>query len=173
MDSHKSWIIMLVLIVGILIFLLVTSLRDKKKKKVDRKEYNSLTSDANIKKDELMMELSAIIKLTTKDLAEFKPSVGRVPMSNIVNKSKILVKNLKNSKSFAAAIQLEVNELELNEIFKELGAYRANHWNKKCVNIITIIQNHVEDFTKDNKENKDQYLAVLKRYRKIWDEIKF
>ncbi len=172
MGSH-SWIIMLILVIGVLAFLLVTSIRDKKKKKINRQEYNSLTSDANIKRDELMMELSAIIKLTQKDLKEFKPSIGKVPMSNIVNKSKILIKNLKTSKSFATAIKLEVNELELNEIFKELSANRSNSWDKKCHEILEIVDNYVEDFTKDNKDNKEQFLAVLKRYRKIWDEIKF
>ncbi len=167
----RTWIIMGILLVAVFGFLGFTSLRDRRKSKQSRLEHNTETTDANIKKDELMMELSAIVKLNAKDLADFKPAGGK-PMRQIVDKSKILVKNLKTTKSFAAAITLEVNELELSEIFKELLGCRSNHWDKKCSDIIKIVNSHVETFIEENNDNKEQYLLILKKYRKIWDEIK-
>ncbi len=168
----KTWLMMGLIVVGLIGFVIYTTIRDKKKNKTSRKDYNNLMSDANIKRDELMMELLSIIKLNESDLKEFKPSIGKFPMSTIVNKSKILVTNLKNSKAFATAIKLEINNLELTNIFEELLEIRSNHWNKKCKDVLTMVEEYVNKFVDVEYDNKVQYLAVLKRYRKIWDEIK-
>ena len=59
----KTWLMMGLIFVGLIGFVIYTTIRDKKKNKTSRKDYNNLMSDANIKRDELMMELLSIIKL--------------------------------------------------------------------------------------------------------------
>lgn len=142
MGGITMWIILGGLIGIVVIFLLVTSILDKKKRKkiiAEKKELDFQVENSGVN---ISKQIITVVKNNEKELKDFVPSVGNKKMSDINNKAKNKLLEIKSSQDFKL---LKHNEDD-NKLFSKnldiLLHEKSNNWAKRNADIIAFFQNY-------------------------------
>lgn len=142
MGGITMWIILGSLIGLVIIFLVVTSIFDRKKrtkalaeqKEIDFKVDNSGT---NVSKAAVKA-----INTNEKELKNFVPAVGKKKMSDINSKAKMALQKIKDTEDFKF---LKHNEVEFKEFSANIDALiqeKSNNWSKRNAKNIEFFKNY-------------------------------
>lgn len=125
------WIILGTLIGVVAIFLIITSVLDKKKEKQfkARKAEESKEREASV--GNVAIWINEISKRNEELLATFVPSIGEIKMKDVKSRAKASLSELIDSKAFAMAIASEKGN-EIADAIKTLDKTNANSWSKTC-----------------------------------------
>ena len=152
------WIILGGLILIVVVFLVVTSILDRKKRKkvvAQKKEldFRVWNSGANISK-----QIIKVVQNNEKELKDFVPSVGNKKMSDINNKAKKKLVEIRASEDF----RLLKHNKDENKLFSEnldiLIREKSNNWAKRNLKNIDFFRNYKKNESEQNVnvKNKDK-----------------
>lgn len=153
------WIIMGSLVGVVAIFLVVMSIKDKKKNKLEKLKKEELKVKISDSKKNVIIFLNQIIIKNDLMMKNFIPSVGKYKMSEIksgANKSFI---EFKKTNEFKLAKEGKEN-IKLINIFNDFNSINSNIWEKKMKIQIEDIK---KEFSKLPKELIEEYKIVVKK----------
>ena len=156
------WIIIGALVGAVAIFLVVMTIRDKKKVKIQKAEEEKLNIEKQAAGKYLIIFLIELIKKNEKTLKDFVPSVGKLKMGDIRDKAKASISSLKKGKNYRLASDSEANEriIELIDLFQKEN---SNNWNKTFTKEIAQLNKDIAKIDKEEiKELKSEIVELLK-----------
>ena len=136
MQGITLYIILGILVGAIIIFLFVSSLLDRKKRKKLYQKELVKKNDEKAANMRVAIILKFIIDQNEALLKKFVPSVGKIKMSDIRIKARNSLQILEHSEPYS---HLKVSESIIVEIFEKLKTHNANIWNKKLDHETKII----------------------------------
>lgn len=125
------WIVLGSLIGVVVIFLVVTSTLDRKKKKKTGLAKAELLKEASSAGKNISDKVNNVIKENEKTLKNFVPSVGDIKMSDINNKAKNSLKEIKSSRDFKLLTHDEFVAAKFELNIKVLIKEKSNNWAKR------------------------------------------
>ncbi len=146
------WIVIGSLIGVVAIFLIVMSIRDKRKVKIVKKENEELELSRIQSKDNVIIFLNEIIDNNNVLLKNFVPSVGKYKMGDIRLGAKTTMEKFRRTKEFQLASTTEKNE-KLVETFEKFYNINSNIWNKKLPIEISEIKKRISEMDKELIKN--------------------
>lgn len=161
MGGYVIWIVLGSLIGIVAIFIVVTTILDRKKRsklKVLEKEMKMAAENA---KHEILHYVNEIIKHNDRLLSEFVPSVGKIKMSDVRDKAKKAMKRMIDSEEFKLIAE-EDETKELSKVIHALKSTNSNLWIKS--NELAQILKEIKDIdeTKVSDEYKENIARELK-----------
>lgn len=129
MQGYVMWIVLGSLIGLVALFIVVTTILDRKKRKklkIIEQQTKAETEEAKL---EILYFASEIINGNEKLLKNFVPSVGKLKMSDIRNCAKEAIKKLMASKEFKLVVD-EDDSIRLIEAINKLKTENSNVWSK-------------------------------------------
>ncbi|NQZ66289.1 MAG: hypothetical protein HRT99_03690 [Mycoplasmatales bacterium] len=142
------WIIIGSLVGVVAIFLIVMSIRDKKKIKETKIANEKLEKSRVESKDNVKIFLNQVILKNQKLLDDFVPSVGKYKMGDIRAGSKAVFENFRKTEEYNLAKSGEKNQ-DLMNIFENFSSTNSNVWPKKLKKEIEKIANDVKKMDKE------------------------
>lgn len=154
------WIIVGSLVAIVAVFLVVMSIRDRKKMKIEKVKADEIEKLREEARENVVLYLKLVIDENEKLLKNFIPSVGKLKMGDIRAKAKKALINFKNQEEFKFAKDSEANS-KLIETYKKFEKENSNVWLK-----------HLE---KNIKELNEEYIKIdknfIKRYKPVAKKI--
>lgn len=129
MDGYVMWIVLGALIGLVALFIIVTTILDRRKRKKLKEIEKQTQAETEEAKLEIMYFASEIIKGNEKLLKDFVPSVGKLKMSDIRNCAKEAIKKLIISKEYRL-IEDEEDSIRLVAAINKLKSENSNIWSK-------------------------------------------
>lgn len=157
MGGVTIWIIIGTLVGAVAIFLIVMSIKDRKKAKklkAEEAEIKKKSEEGGIHTILLLLEVN---NQNNKLLAKFVPSVGKIKMGDIRAKAKKVLLDFKSTETYKLANDLEENE-KIMKIFNKFEKENSNSWTKKLASEIKFLQ---EESKKIKKEFKNEHLEEI------------
>ena len=155
------WIIVGSLVAIVAVFLVVMSIRDRKKMKIEKVKADEIEKLREEARENVVLYLKLVIDENEKLLKNFIPSVGKLKMGDIRAKAKKALINFKNQEEFKFAKDSEANS-KLIETYKKFEKENSNVWLK-----------HLE---KNIKELNEEYIKIdknfIKRYKPVAKIVK-
>lgn len=164
MNGMIMWIVLGVLIGLVVLFLVVTSVLDRKKTKKINAAKAILKAEADSAEGKILIFANKIFEKNQKLLDEFIPSIGKIKMIDVRNKAKDALKILKSSKNFKILIQNEGDEKTINAI-NSLNGKNANTWAKDPAVIF------IKEALKNIDQTKDEYVTFEKEVEELLKEV--
>lgn len=156
MGGTTLWIILGVLVGIVALFLIVASIKDRKKVK----HIKQLKADATKKADESKGEVAIYINLLSNEnaklLKRFVPSVGKLKMKDIRDKAKDALNKLKHTDEYRYAIESDQKD-DIQKHINELVHTNSNTWDKNCGESLDFFKKLEESL-----EDKDKYQEYKK-----------
>ena len=142
------WIIIGSLVAVVAIFLVVMSIRDRKKLKVEKKQIEAKEKAINDSRENVIFYMNVVIEQNDKLLKEFIPSVGKLKMSDIRDRAKKALKEFKFEEEYKLAADGEKNAKML-EVYSLLEKTNSNTWSKNLEKEVSDIKKEVSEMDKD------------------------
>lgn len=156
------WIIIGSLVGVVAIFLVVMSLKDRKKMKVEKEEKKRVEKIRNDSRFNLIVFLNVLIQENEKLLGKFVPSVGQLKMGDIRAKAKKALKDFRSTEEFKHAEESENNK-KLIEVYNKFESANSNTWAKALnVEVKDLEKAQSELDTNFVKEYKSEVLKLIK-----------
>lgn len=149
------WIIIGSLVGVVAIFLVVMSLKDRKKMKVKKQEEQRVEKIRNDSRFNLIVFLNVLISENEKLLSKFVPSVGKLKMGDIRAKAKKALKNFKDSEEYKHAEESESNK-KLIGVYNKFESANSNTWAK-------ALKTEVKDLEKAQSELDANFVKEYKK----------
>ena len=158
MGGTTMWIILGGLIGLVVIFLIVTSVLDKKKTKKIQIEKKELNEKISVSGEKISKEIMKVVRANERSLANFVPSVGKKKMSDINNEAKNKLIEIRNSRDFRLVKHNEKEENLFKTNIDALIKEKSNNWNKRNQPNIDFFANYKkpEPEKKETKKNKSE-----------------
>lgn len=124
------WIIIGALVAVVALFLIVMSIKDRKKAKIvqiEKKEQDTAREGA---RKNVILFLNLLMDQNDKLLKDFVPSVGKLKMGDIRSKAKKAIVAFKKTREYKFAEESETNG-ELIKLVGDLEHTNSNTWNTK------------------------------------------
>lgn len=160
MGGVTLWIILGALVGVVAIFLVVASIKDRKKVKKVRALEKQADLAAKASVGSVAIYINIVAEQNRKLLKNFVPSVGKVKMSDIKDKAKIALKELEKSDAYTLALKSESKD-EIKKGFEELKQLNSNTWDKNATKTLQYFKGVEESLTED-KEKYSQYKKEVK-----------
>lgn len=164
MNGMIMWIVLGVLIGLVVLFLVVTSILDRKKTKKINAAKAILKAEADSAEDKVLIFANKIITENQKLLDEFVPSIGKLKMIDVRNKAKEALKIIKSSKNFKILVQNEGDEKIINAI-NSLNSKNANTWAKEPAVIF------IKESLKKVDLTKEEYTTFAQEVKESLKEV--
>lgn len=129
MSGYVMWAVLGSLIGLVAIFLVVTTILDRKKRKKIKDLQKQNQAEIDEAKFEILYFVSEVMKSNSKLMKNFVPSVGKIKMSDIRTKGKDAIKKIMDSKEYKL-IEDEADVKELIGTIEILKATNSNIWDK-------------------------------------------
>ena len=152
------WIILGSLVGVVMIFLVVASLLDRKKQKKQKAEIKIMEKAKEEAGDRTVVFLMLALEKNAKELKDFVPSVGKVKMGDIREKSKKAMAAFVKTNTYTFLKSSETNK-KIFEIFKKFNTTNSNIWDSKLAKEITVLK---KKYVKIDKEIKEIALEDFK-----------
>ena len=136
------WIIIGILVGVVTLFLIVMSIKDRKKEKLRKIELIELEKKQKQARGNVIVFLDELIIQNNKMLDNFQPSIGKIKMKNIKNISRTNLLKYKKTEEYKLASAIKTNE-KIIKYFKLFLDEYSNNWNKKLKKEINYIQKEV------------------------------
>ncbi|MGL4343337.1 MAG: MHJ_0274 family protein [Metamycoplasmataceae bacterium] len=165
MNDWIVWVIFGILIVGLIVFMLFSFIKDKKKnkeifrKKIELKKATEKTSK------ELAVKIKIIIEKNNQEVQNFIPSIGNIKMKDINFLTRKMLKEIKESKMFKLIYLKEQSNKVFVDSLDVLIETKSNLWEKKCQNEINYFFNLEKEFQKF-----PEYNDILTKEKEIVDK---
>lgn len=160
MGGVTLWIILGALVGIVAIFLIVASIKDRKKvKHVKELEKQALLA-AKASVGSVAIYINLVAQANRKLLKHFVPSVGKLKMSDIKAKAKEALKELEKSDAYTLALKSESKD-KIKKGFEELKHSNSNTWDKNASQTLKYFIEVEESLTED-KEKYNQYKKEVK-----------
>lgn len=154
------WIIIGSLVGVVAIFLVVMSIKDRKKTKLREAELKEVNQKKSVANAQTIVFLNELINKNEKILKDFVPSVGKYKMGDIREKAKKALNDFQKGTIYKFASDLEDNKKTM-EIFDQFKTTNSNTWSKKLANEIKELEEvqkeMQKDFIKEAKEETKEY----------------
>lgn len=160
MGGVTLWIILGVLIGVVAIFLVVASIKDRKKVKKVRALEKQADLAAKASVGSVAIYINVVAEENRKLLKHFIPSVGKVKMSDIRDKAKEALKELEQSDAYTLALKSESKD-GIKKGFEELKRSNSNTWDKKSAETLKYFKDIEMSLTED-KDKYDEYKKEVK-----------
>lgn len=129
MGGIVMWIVLGSLIGLVALFVVVTTILDRKKRKKIKAQETLNLAEIEEAKLEILYYVEQIVLSNEKLLKNFVPSVGKIKMSDIRNKAKEAIKKMVDSKEYKL-IEYEEESKELLKVISALKSANSNTWSK-------------------------------------------
>lgn len=129
MGGIVMWIVLGSLIGLVALFVVVTTILDRKKRKKIKAQETLNLAEIEEAKLEILYYIEQIVLSNEKLLKNFVPSVGKIKMSDIRNKAKEAIKKMTDSKEYKL-IEYEEESKELLKVISALKSANSNTWSK-------------------------------------------
>ena len=136
------WIVLGSLIGVVVIFLVVTSVLDRKKNKKIKIEKESLKKEVASSGKSVSEEVKKVVKENEETLKSFIPSVGEIKMSDINRKAKENLKTIKNSRNFKLLSHDSTISEDFDKHLKNMIKEKSNNWSKRNKEDINFFENY-------------------------------
>lgn len=161
--GYTMWIILGVLVVVIVGLFVFTAIKDKIKKNKKKKETAIFKQKTNDQLNILNIRLKTLIEINEKFLDEFKPSIGKFKMGDIVNVAINYLNNIEKDPEFREFIVDSDNTADFLRAFVKLSHTRCNNWAKQCEDVKKYFDEKVkkidEDLVKEVSEKATQEIT--------------
>lgn len=162
MGGMTMWIILGGLIGLVVIFLVVTSVLDRKKRRKVMAEKAELdvkvgNSGANVSK-----AVMKVVRANEKLLTNFVPSVGKTKMSDINNKAKAKLIEIRNSEDFKLLRHNEEEDKSFSDNLEALIHEKSNNWSKRNISNIEFFKEYKKQEPKKDESKKEKSKAKKK-----------
>ena len=160
------FIILGVLIFIVLVFLVFTSVKDRRKMKVEKAREEKIKEDSIASRIVVASYVDAIIEANEKLNKNFVPSIGEYKMGDIKNSAKVTLKGLKETKAYRLAETNEDNK-DIITVINNLYKSSASTWEKNNQKDIQFIKDLIEksDDVNAPKYRKDSEKEISKTYK--------
>lgn len=150
LSGWVMWAILGVVVSGLVILFLYATIKDFINKKKLKKLKIQISENLKEYSRYVIIFVNYLLEINKNYLDDFKPSIGKFKMKQIVEGSKNCLKELLNSGKMKTIIKENEGEYtELIENISTLLSIKSNLWDKKCVEIITYFNNKVIEYDKD------------------------
>lgn len=142
------------------------SKKDKQKQQIDlmkKKKDNKVSKEDSIK---IILTLYVLLDFVSKDLKNFKPSIGTKSIGDINNSALKIIKNLNSSKEIKNIYLITERENEIKPILEELKKVKPAKWESQAFFSVNVIRNKAESLLINNKKNQ-------KLFKEIQNEFKY
>lgn len=129
MGGIVMWIVLGSLIGLVALFVVVTTILDRKKRKKIKAQETLNLAEIEEAKLEILYYVEQIVLSNEKLLKNFVPSVGKIKMSDIRNKAKEAIKKMMDSREYKL-IEYEEESKELLKVISALKSANSNTWSK-------------------------------------------
>ena len=154
------WIIIGSLVGLVAIFLVVMSIKDRKKAKKEQIEVKELEKQKEESRENVLIYLNEVILDNEKLLKSFIPSVGKIKMGDIKTKARKQLSFYKKENAYKLAMESEKN-LKIIEVFESFIKENSNIWSKKFKKEIDDIETEIKNMDK----------SFVDKYKKTCHEI--
>lgn len=162
------WIILGSLIGIVIIFIVVTSMLDHKKRKKNKIKIELANKESMESIKKVAILITVILELNDKRLKQFVPSTGNLKMSDINNIAKKQINDLENSKLYKMILKDDSMFVQIQNLITLFKKTKSNMWRKKINQDISIVEKISKNSTKEFKDFKKSETERLKKY-KIYD----
>jgi len=152
MGGSVMWIVLGSLVGVVIIFLIVTTILDRKKSKKTKLEADKLLVQKRESSWKIAEKVNLVAAKNRKLLDEFVPSIGKYKMSEVKDIARKSLQEFMHTKDFKIAKSLEENE-EMIEKYKLLLKTSSTQWDKKYSDVI-------QQFVKWQKEKKEKAIKT-------------
>ena len=142
------WSILGSLIGVVIIFIVVTSILDHKKRKKNKIKIEAENKKSREAIKKISISISIILKLNDTRLKKFVPSTGDLKMSDINNIAKKQISDLENSKLYKTILKDDSSYEIIKKLIHHLKKIKSNMWRKKISNEILQIEKIAKENTK-------------------------
>lgn len=129
MGGIVMWIVLGSLIGLVALFVVVTTILDRKKRKKIKAQETLNLAEIEEAKLEILYYVEQIVLSNEKLLKNFVPSVGKIKMSDIRSKAKEAIKKMMDSREYKL-IEYEEESKELLKVISALKSANSNTWSK-------------------------------------------
>ncbi|BDV03370.1 MAG: hypothetical protein HPPSJP_0910 [Candidatus Hepatoplasma scabrum] len=151
-------IIFITLFFLVIIILVVVAVfgskKDKQKQQIDlmkKKKDDKLSKDNSIR---IIFTLYILLEDVTKDVKNFKPSIGTKSIGDINSSALKIIKNLNNSKEVKEIYLITERENEIRPILEELKKVKPIKWEDQAFFAVNVIRNKAQSLLINNKQNQ-------------------
>lgn len=124
------WIIIGALVALVAIFLIVMSIKDRKKAKIVQAEKSEQDHIRGESRKNVIYFINLLIERNQKLLKDFVPSVGKLKMGDIRTKAKKSIQEFKKTREYKFAAESDSNK-ELIELIEKFEHTNSNTWDNK------------------------------------------
>ena len=164
MGGSVMWIVLGSLIGVVIIFLIVTTIFDRKKNKKVKIEADILLMEKRDASWKIAEKVNVVAAKNRKLLKEFVPSIGQYKMSEVKDIARKSLQDFLHTKDFKISKTLEENE-EMIEKYKFLLKTPSTQWDKKHSDIL-------KQFIEWEKEKKEKAIKTKEEIEKRAEKSK-
>lgn len=155
------WIVIGSLVGLIAVFLIVFSIKDRKKAKLIKEQKEEIEQKKNESSKNIVVFINELIKRNDKMLKNFVPSIGKVKMNDIRTSARKAISIFKEKQEYKMARESETEEsIEILEILNKFNEENSNIWDKKLEAEIKLLNKKQKEY---EKEFVDSYKKVVKK----------
>lgn len=159
------WIVLGVLIFMVSVFLVVTSILDRKKNKKLKLEKETLQKEILLSGSKIAKQVLEVWQNNDLKLKKFVPSVGKMKMVDINNDAKNALLRIQSSRNYSL-IKGNEEEFEIfSTQFKELLSEKSNNWQKRNIKNLQYFKNY-QPISKDKEALEKKSKSKLSKKRK-------
>lgn len=153
------------IIIVLVIVAVFGSKKDKQKQQIDlmkKKKDDKVSKENSIK---VIFKLFLLVDIVSKDLKNFKPSIGIKSIGDINNSALQVIKNLYNSEEVKKIYLIPERENELKPILEELKKVKPAKWEEQAFFSVNVIRNKAESLLHSNKKNQKLFKEIKREFK--------